>query len=50
MSPADLGQSDNDQIEKEEVILKHNDTSEISEELSKLLRRNIQEFEKNFNK
>jgi hypothetical protein len=50
MSPADLGQSDNDLMEKEEVIIKNNDNSEISEELSKLLRRNIQEFEKNFNK
>ena len=38
-------------MEKEEIIMKHNnDNSEISEELSKLLRRNIQEFEKNFNK
>jgi hypothetical protein len=37
-------------MEKEEIIIKNNDNSEISEELSKLLRRNIQEFEKNFNK
>lgn len=50
MSPADLGQSDNELSEKEEIIIKNNDNSQISEELSKLLRRNIQEFEKNFNK
>ena len=56
MSPADLGQSDNDFIEvplltNEEVkVSAKPDKSMISDELDQLLRRNIQEFENNFNK
>lgn len=54
MSPADLGQSDNDFnelpiISNDEKKARVPEKSMISDELDKVLRRNIEEFENNFN-